>query len=258
MVLMFQLISFLHGLLTLKIFDMVRNLIIKKYEIVRLSKRMGPFMEIFKMRENNETTYWSFWAWGGTRKVVGRLKEISAESYAANKAYFEVEAKVYAERRILVYKAEAMGEIMTEISEPMLHLTFKGIEISFFTPGTSVANFVASGIDEYRAEEAKKSEAETLEHKKYAQECGLVARRLGINFINVLRLGYEDENKLIAFQKAMERAKQMIEASDTILKDYLYHEIMESGRARKQEALASLGIVVEADVNYMNFDELFA
>lgn len=62
----------------------------------------------------------------------------------------------------------------------------------------------------------------------------------------------------MAFQKAMQRAKQMIEASDTNLQDYLYHEIMECGRARKQEALASLGIVVKADVNYMNFDELFA
>lgn len=237
---------------------MVRNLIIKKYEVVRLSKNYGPFVEIFKMRENNETTYWSFWAWGGTRKVVGRLKEISAESYAANKAYFEVEAKVYAERRILVYKAEAIGEIMTEISEPMLHLTFKGIEISFFTPGTSVADFVADGIKEYRAAEAEKRAAETLEHKKYAQECGLVARRLGINFVNVLRMGYEDESKLMAFQKAMQRAQQLVEASPAELQDHLYHEIMECGRDRKTAALASLGVVVDADVNYMNFDELFA
>ena len=233
-------------------------MIIKKYEVVRLSKNYGPFVEIFKMRENNETTYWSFWAWGGTRKVVGRLKEISAESYAANKAYFEVEAKVYAERRILVYKAEAIGEIMTEISEPMLHLTFKGIEISFFTPGTSVADFVADGIKEYRAAEAEKRAAETLEHKKYAQECGLVARRLGINFVNVLRMGYEDESKLMAFQKAMQRAQQLVEASPAELQDHLYHEIMECGRDRKTAALASLGVVVDADVNYMNFDELFA
>lgn len=210
------------------------------------------------MRENNETTYWSFWAWGGTRKVVGRLKEISAESYAANKAYFEVEAKVYAERRILVYKAEAIGEIMTEISEPMLHLTFKGIEISFFTPGTSVADFVASGIKEYREAEEKKRAAEALENKKYAQECGLVARRLGVNFVNVLRLGYEDEAKLVAFQKAMQRAQQLVEVSPADLQDHLYHEIMECGRDRKKAALASLGVVVDADVNYMQFDELFA
>lgn len=230
----------------------------KKYEIVRLSNDFGPFEEVFKMHENNETTYWLFGAWGGTREVVGRLKEISAENYAAIKARFEAEAKEYASQRILVYKEEEDECIMSEISEPMLHLTFKGIEISFFTPKTVVADFVASGIKEYREAEEKKRAAEALEHKKYARECGRTARQLGINFVNVLRLGYEDENKLMAFQKAMQRAKQMIEASDTNLQDYLYHEIMECGRARKQEALASLGIVVKADVNYMNFDELFA
>lgn len=237
---------------------MVRNLIIKKYEVVKLSKTFGPFEEIFKMSEANITTYWLFGAWGGTNAVVGRLKEISAENYTIIKNRFEAEAKEYAEKRILVYKAEAVGEIMTEIMEHMFHLTFKGIEISFSTPGTSVANFVADGIKEYREAEAKKSEAEALERRNYAKECGRTARRLGINFINVLRLGYEDEEELLAFKKAMERAKQLIEASDTNLKDYLYHEIMESGRARKQEALASLGIVVKADVNHMSFDELFA
>lgn len=259
MVLLFQLISFLGRILTIKIINnMVRRLMFKKYEVVRLSKDFGPFEEIFQMRESNVITYWLFGAWGGTNAVVGRLKEISAENYNAIKARFEAEAKEYASQRILVYKEEEVGEIMTEIMEHLFHLSFKGIEISFFTPGTSVSDFVASGLAEYREAEAKKNEAEALEHKKYAKECGLVARRLGVNFINVLRLGYEDENKLMAFQKAMQRAKQMIEASDTNLQDHLYHEIMECGRYRKKEALASLGVVVDADVNYMRFDELFA
>ena len=236
---------------------MVRNLVINKHEVVRLSKDFGPFEEIFKMRENNETTYWLFGAWGGTREIVGRLKEISAESYASVKARFEAEAKEYASQRILVYKEEAVGEIMTEVMEHMFHLSFKGIEISFFTPGTSVSDFVADGLSEYREAEAKKNEEEA-QHKKYAQECGRTARRLGINFINVLRLGYEDENKLIAFQKAMERAKQIVEASPADLRDVIYHEVMECGRDRRKAELASLGVVVDADVNYMRFDELFA
>ncbi len=238
---------------------MVRNLVINKHEVVRLSKDFGPFEEIFKMRENNETTYWLFGAWGGTREIIGRLKEISAESYASVKARFEAEAKEYASQRILVYKEEAVGEIMTEVMEHMFHLSFKGIEISFFTPGTSVSDFVADGLSEYREAEAKKNEEEeALEHKKYAQECGRTARRLGINFVNVLRLGYEDESKLVAFQKAMQRAQQLVEASPAELQDHLYHEIMVCGRDRKKAALASLGIMVDADVNHMCFDELFA
>lgn len=210
------------------------------------------------MREANLTTYWLFGAWGGTREVVGQLKEISAENYAAIKARFEAEAKEYASQRILVYKEEEVGEIMTEIMEHLFHLSFKGIEISFFTHGTVVDNFVADGLAEYRAAEEKKRAAEALEHKKYAQECGLVARRLGIDFVNVLRMGYEDESKLEAFKKEMERAKQIVEASDADLQDRLYHEIVECGRDRRKAALASLGIVVDADVNHMRFDELFA
>lgn len=259
MVLMFQLISFLDRILTIKFSkNMVRNLIIKKYEVVKLSKTFGPFEEIFKMSEANITTYWLFGAWGGTNVVVGRLKEISAENYTIIKNRFEAEAKEYAEKRILVYKAEAVGEIMTEIMEHMFHLTFKGIEISFSTTGTSVANFVADGIKEYREAEAENRAAEALERRNYAKECGLVARRLGVNFVNVLRMGYKDESKLVAFKKAMERAKQLIEASDADLQNRLYHEIVECGRYRRKSALASLGVVVDADVNYMNFDELFA
>lgn len=237
---------------------MVRYLTFQKYEVVRLSKNYGPFEEIFQMRESNLTTYWLFGAWGGTREVVGRLKEISAESYNTIKARFEAEAKEYASQRILVYKEEDDEEIMTEIMEHLFHLSFKGIEISFFTPGTTVENFVADGIKEYRAAEAEKREAEALEHKKYAKECGLVARRLGINFVNVLRMGYEDESRLVAFQKAMQRAQQIVEVSPADLQDRLYHEIVECGRDRKTAALASLGIVVDADVNHMCFDELFA
>lgn len=237
---------------------MVRNLMIQKFEVVRLSKTFGPFEEIFKMHEENVTTYWSFGAWGGTNAVVGRLKEISAENYAAIKNRFEAEAKEYASQRVLVYKEEEVGEVMTEIMEHLFHLSFKGIEISFFTPGTSVESFVADGIKEYREAEDEKRAAEALEQKKYAKECGRTARRLGVNFVNVLRLGYEDEAKLEAFKKAMERAKQIIEVSPADLQDRLYHEIVECGRDRRKAALASLGVVVDADVNYMRFDELFA
>lgn len=71
---------------------MVRRLMFKKYAVVRLSQTFGPFEEVFEMREDNETTYWLFGAWGGTREVVGRLKEISVENYTAIKARFEAAA----------------------------------------------------------------------------------------------------------------------------------------------------------------------
>ena len=234
----------------------MENLSILKHEIVRLVKPSGSFEEIFLLHEAN-TTCWMFSAWGGANAVVGRLKEISVENYTAIKERFEAEAERHAER-VLVHKDKEVEVIMSEISEYMLHLTFRGVEISYFTPGTSVATFVASELEKYRAAENEKRAKEALKHKQYARECGRTARRLGINFVNVLRLGYEDENKLVAFQKAMERAKQLIEASPADLRSVLFHEIMECGRDRKKAALASLGVIVDADVNHMCFDELFA
>lgn len=213
------------------------------------------------------TTFWKYHTWGNYTSQGAILQEVSEETYKQGVKTLLADADKYNEkgeyndgsyRYTLVQKNEQEVIVSAMVSEKYGKIQFEGTRIEYSSPDSPVAIMLAKALAEYREAEAKKNEAEALEHKKYAKECGLVARRLGINFINVLRLGYEDENKLMAFQKAMQRAKQMIEASDTNLQDYLYHEIMECGRARKQEALASLGIVVKADVNYMNFDELFA
>lgn len=161
-------------------------------------------------------------------------------------------------RHTLVQKAEQEITVNVLISERLGQVKFEGTRIETLSPTSPVASYIAEALAEYRAAEKTKRAEEALEHKKYAQECGRTARRLGINFVNVLRLGYEDESKLVAFQKAMQRAQQLVEASPADLQDRLYHEIVECGRDRKTAALASLGVVVDADVNYMCFDELFA
>lgn len=224
--------------------------------------------EFFKLRGSDETyTFWEYRTWGNYTSQGSILKEVSEESYERGVKTLLADAEKYNEngeyddgayRYTLVQKNEQEITVNVLVSERLGRIQFEGTRIETVSSDSPVAAFITEALAEYREAEAKKNEAEALEHKKYAKECGLVARRLDINFVNVLRMGYEDESKLMAFQKAMQRAKQMIEASDTNLQDYLYHEIMECGRARKQEALASLGIVVKADVNYMNFDELFA
>lgn len=223
--------------------------------------------KFFQLHGPEGETFWEYRTWGNYTSQGSVLQEISAEVYERGVKTLLADDEKYNEngeyddgayRYTLVQKNEQEITVNVLVSERLGRIQFEGTRIETVSSDSPVAAFITEALAEYRKEEAEKRAAEALEQKKYAQECGRTARRLGINFVNVLRLGYEDENKLIAFQKAMERAKQMIEASDTILKDYLYHEIMESGRARKQEALASLGIVVKADVNHMNFDELFA
>ena len=213
------------------------------------------------------TTFWKYHTWGNYTSQGAILQEVSEETYKQGVKTLLADADKYNEkgeyndgsyRYTLVQKNEQEVIVSAMVSERYGKIQFEGTRIEYSSPDSPVAIMLAKALAEYRAAEKTKRAEEALEHKKYAQECGRTARRLGINFINVLRLGYEDENKLIAFQKAMQRAQQIVEVSPADLQDRLYHEIVECGRDRKTAALASLGVVVDADVNYMNFDELFA
>lgn len=102
-------------------------------------------------------------------------------------------------------------------------------------------------------------EKEEQERKDYARNCGRVAKRLGISFVNVLRLGYKDEEQLKEFQKSMAEAKKQLSAMSEEDRDYYDHEIFGCGRARMAAALAELGVqTFGRDVRYMDFSELSA
>lgn len=93
--------------------------------------------------------------------------------------------------------------------------------------------------------------------KEYARNCGRVAKRLRISFVNVLRLGYEDEDKLKAFQHSLLAAKKKLAAMAAADREDFEHEIFGCGRARQEAALEALGVkTFEADVHYMDFSEL--
>ena len=225
-------------------------------------------VEFFKLQgSDGSVSFWKHHVWGNYTSQGAVLQEVSEEMYERGVKTLLADAEKYNEngeyddgsyRYTLVQKNEQEIIISAMVSERYGRVQYEGTRIEYSSPTSPVASYIAEALAEYRAAEEKKRAAETLEHKKYAQECGLVARRLGINFVNVLRLGYEDENKLEAFKKAMQRAQQIVEVSPADLQDRLYHEIVECGRDRKTAALASLGIVVDADVNHMCFDELFA
>ena len=103
----------------------------------------------------------------------------------------------------------------------------------------------------------KKAEAEAARKKEYARECGKVARKLKISFVNVLRLGYEDEEKLRAFQDSLMAAKKAFNALSEEDRAYYEHEIFGCGRARMASALDALGVnTFGRDVRYMDFSEL--
>ena len=113
-----------------------------------------------------------------------------------------------------------------------------------------IASAIAEAARQQREKEAK-------ERKDYARNCGKVAKRLGISFVNVLRLGYKDEEQLKEFQASLLAAKKQLAAMSEEDRDYYDHEIFGCGRARMAAALHSLGVqTFGRDVRYMDFSEL--
>lgn len=118
----------------------------------------------------------------------------------------------------------------------------------------AIMDEIASAIAEA---ERQQREKEAKERKEYARNCGKVAKRLGISFVNVLRLGYKDEEQLKEFQASLLAAKKQLAAMSEEDRDYYDHEIFGCGRARMAAALHSLGVqTFGRDVRYMDFSEL--
>ncbi len=117
---------------------------------------------------------------------------------------------------------------------------------------------ILNEIKEIKEEEKRKAEeAEASRRKEYARKCSRVAKRLGVSFVNVLRLGYEDEERLKEFKQSMVEAKKQLEAMSEEERDSYEHEIFHCGRARMSEALEKLGVkTFGKDVYYMDFIEL--
>jgi hypothetical protein len=123
------------------------------------------------------------------------------------------------------------------------------------------APFIKEQVDvqiaEIEAEEAREMAEQKKKNTEYARECGKVAKKLKVSFVNVLRLGYQDEEKILKFQNTLENAKKVLSRMSKREKEDLYHELYECGRARKSKALDVLGIdTMGADPNKLDFSEL--
>lgn len=114
-------------------------------------------------------------------------------------------------------------------------------------------------LAEEKAETEAKAQAEATkaaEKKEYARKCGRLARKYKVPFVNVLRLGLNEEE--IKFHAdSLKAAQKQINAMSHNEKKRLDHEIFVCGRARKQSALKELGVYVgNGDVNHMDFTML--
>ena len=97
---------------------------------------------------------------------------------------------------------------------------------------------------------------EEKQKKRYADECGRLARALNLPFINVLAIG-TDEDLLERHQLTLERAAGLIAAQDKIEKKLLYFQLFKGDKENKEKAVKSLGIEIgDADVMRLDFSML--
>lgn len=90
---------------------------------------------------------------------------------------------------------------------------------------------------------------------EHARKCGGLAYKLGISFVNALRIGPE-KGKLMQFKESYQRALIRIQAVSLREQRKLYN-LLEGGRKTRKEALDMLEIkYFDADVNLMDFTEL--
>lgn len=126
---------------------------------------------------------------------------------------------------------------------------------AYYSPKYSDEEVIAwreDKIAEKKAEEVKKAQ----EKKEYARRCGRISRRFGLPFVNVLRMG-DNEEEAKKHQESLKKAVSIIKRMEASEKEDWEHELS-CGRARRQAALAHLEVYTgRGDVNHMDFSMLF-
>ncbi len=115
-------------------------------------------------------------------------------------------------------------------------------------------------FDEYKKDIIEKAiieqENEQYSRRAYARICGALSKRLGISYVNVLRIG-TDEYELLEFKDSYKKAIEAIKQLPLSLVRYFYNEIFKNSRNRRRAALDELGVkYFEADVLILDLKEL--
>ncbi len=116
--------------------------------------------------------------------------------------------------------------------------------------------------DEYKEklkrEALAEKENEQYSRRIYARICGSLSSRLGVSYVNVLRIG-TNEDELLAFQESYVEAIKKVESLSMPALRYFYNELFKNSRNRRRAALDMLGVkYFNADVLILDLKELEA
>ncbi len=115
-----------------------------------------------------------------------------------------------------------------------------------------LADSVVTQVTLQRDQEITLDKEAKIEH---ARKCGGLANKLGISFVNALRIGPE-KGKLMQFKESYQRALGKVQAISLKEQRNIY-TLINGGRKARKEALDMLDIkYFDADVNLMDFTEL--
>lgn len=124
-----------------------------------------------------------------------------------------------------------------------------------FTSENRVRDLMDSVVTQVTMQRESETTIDKESKAEYARRCGGLANKLGISFVNVLRIGPE-KGKLMQFKDSYQRA--LIKAQAIPLKEQRkIYTLLNAGRKTTKEALDLLDIkYFDADVNLMDFSEL--
>ncbi len=228
------------------------NFVVRTDEAIRLECRRGSNLavkEIFCVKEK----FYFFYAMNRNKDTnTVSLREITAEEYAARKAEL-ISCRPQADTR--EWTQDGNFYALKTFHFGTWKRNMPAQDCLFITEDNPVKELADSVV----AEVAHRREAEETIDKEakaeYARRCGGLAHRLGISFVNVLRIGPE-KGKLLSFKNSYQRA--LIKAQALSLKEQRkLYDLLNNGRKARKEALDLLDVqFADADASLLDLSEL--
>ncbi|MBR5599362.1 MAG: hypothetical protein IKW39_04900 [Alphaproteobacteria bacterium] len=113
-------------------------------------------------------------------------------------------------------------------------------------------------VGDLASEENVRKKDKAFSEYQYANRCGELERKLGVSYVNVMRIGV-DEKQLLEFKTSYDEAIKKLRFMSFSQLKVLQHEIFGNSRRKRFEAMTNLGIkFFDADVMIMDLSALDA
>lgn len=194
-----------------------------------------------------------FYAFNRTDKVrTFSLREVTKEEYGARK-----------EELMLTRPYKGCSAWHNNINTYLLHVFHNGTwnknipaADCIFITDNPLKDVHEAVLNETSSRMAQAAAYDQALKQEYAKKCGGLSRKLGIPYVNVMRIGPE-KGKLMKFKESYAKAVEKANAMPLREKRKLYYNLFQGGRITRKEAMDFLNIqYFDADVSHMELNEL--